>query len=255
MTFTVRSTNLVFPGGSGQTLAATFEAPEAEPHAFALFAPCFTCSKDSKAIVRMSRELAERGIAVLRYDVTGIGESEGDFSETSFESQQEDLIAAAAFLRARHRAPALLLGISLGGAVAISTASRLPGVGAVAVVNAPASLDHLRMTLLRLAPELATVDSKEVVIVGQKVRIGRRFVDDLRKHSVMDAVAGLDVHVLVAAATDDEIVPPDHGERLFEAAGHPKSFLAIPGSDHLMLRDPDTANWLGRMVAAWFERV
>jgi putative redox protein len=249
------SVKLNFPGGAGHTLAGTVELPEDAPKAYAVFAPCFTCSKDSKAIVRISRELTDSGVAVLRYDVTGIGESEGDFSQTTFATQVDDLIAAVGLVRARHEAPALVLGVSLGGAVALAAAPRLPDIEAVCLLNAPASLDHLRTTLLRLAPDLRHTEAQDVLIVGQRVRVGRGLVEDLRRHSVIESVARYDRHLLVVAATDDEIVPPEHGEQLFEEASQPKSFLAIPGSDHLMLRQPGNANWVGRMVSLWFERV
>lgn len=254
MPSSIRSQRLVFPGGNGYPLSAQLELPQGRPEAYAVFAPCFTCSKDSKAIVHISRALAEGGVAVLRYDVTGIGASEGDFSTTTFQSQVDDLAAAAGFLRARHEAPSLVLGMSLGGAVALTAAPRLPGADGVVAINAPANLDHLRSTLLKLAPDLAVADSHEVMIVGQRVRIGRALIEDLGRHSILDASATLDLDLLVVASTDDEIVPPGHGERLFAEASQPKSFLSIPGGDHLMLRDSDVAPWVGRAVTLWFER-
>ncbi len=243
-----------FSGGAGATLGGQLDLPATSPSACAVFAPCFTCRKDAKAIVRISKVLAERGIAVLRYDVTGIGDSDGDFAATTFATQVEDLGAAVRYLEAEHGMPSLVLGISLGGAVALVGAPRHPGVEGVVVINAPADLGSLRRTLLRLAPELERPEtSTEVILLGQRTRVGSDLVADLAKHSVVDAAASLGKSLLVAVSTADEIVPAANGERLFAAAKHPKSLLAIPGADHLMLRNPEVATWLGRMAAGWFE--
>ncbi len=250
----VTSQRVRFLGGAGADLGGQLDLPEGTPAAYAVFAPCFTCRKDAKAIVRISKALAERGVGVLRYDVTGIGDSDGDFAATTFVTQVEDLKAAARYLETSHGAPSLALGISLGGAVALVGAPRLEGVKGVVVVNAPSNLGHLRRTLLRIAPELEQPDRKTgVTLLGQRTRVGSDLVADLGNHSVLQAAAGLDRPLLVAVSTADEIVPAANGEEIFAAAMQPKSLIAIPGADHLMLRRPAVASWVGRMVMCWFE--
>jgi len=155
-----------FTGSLGHELRGQLELPDGDTLGCALFAPCFTCPKDAKAIVRASRALAEHGVTVLRYDVTGTGESGGSFAETSFTSQVEDLEAAADYLRNHHRAPRLVVGISLGGAVVLAGSRRVPEVAAVATINTPADTVHLRDLLVRRAPQLLTEGSAEVLLFG-----------------------------------------------------------------------------------------
>jgi len=245
------SEKVSFPGGTGSKLVGELELPDREPRAAALFAPCFTCTKDSKAIVRISRALAQAGFAVLRYDVTGIGASEGDFAATTFASQVGDLLAAADDLRGRGLEPRLLVGISLGGAVALSAAGRVPEAAAVATVNAPSDTTHLVDLLLHLAPEIATAGAAPVTLLGRTTRIGAPLLEDLPRHDPTSSVAELGVPLLVLHAPDDTVVPVRHGERLFDAARHPKSLVAVAGADHLLLQPPDAAAWAGRVIATW----
>jgi putative redox protein len=240
-----------FAGGLGHHLVGQLELPDGAPVAHAVFAPCFTCPKDAKAIVRISRALAARGIAVLRYDVTGIGHSEGEFTATTFTSQVDDLVAAAAFLRRHHRAPTLALGISLGGAVVIAGARQIPEAKAVATVNAPADTVHLRELLLRLAPEIMTDGEAEVTLVGARIRIGRPLVEDLARHDILGATADLGLPLMVFHAPEDTVVSVNNAHRLLDAAHHPKSLIALDGSDHLLLQRPDAATMIADIVAAW----
>jgi putative redox protein len=239
-----------FIGGLGHELDGRFEVPDA-PAGAAVFAPCFTCPKDAKAIVRASRALADSGIAVLRYDVTGTGDSAGSFTETSFSSQIADLEAAAAYATTRFPGRLLVIGMSLGGAVAVVTASRLPAAAAVATVNAPADTVHLRDLLLRRAPEILDRGSAEVTLFGATVQIGRTLLDDLPRHDVEAAAAALGLPLMIFHAPADAVVPIDNARRLFTAAHHPKSFVAIDRSDHLMLDRPEAADFVGNTLAAW----
>jgi putative redox protein len=232
-------------------LAGQLEMPDGEPVAFALFAPCFTCPKDAKAIVRISRRLAELGLAVLRYDVTGVGESEGSFAATSFTSQVEDLEAAAEFLRYGHRAPELAIGISLGGAVALVGAPRIAEMAAVATINAPADTIHLRDLLLRRAPEILSRGEQEVTLGGARIRLGRALVDDLARHDIEAAAATLGLPLMVFQAPEDEMVDVDNAHRLLTAARHPKSMVAVAGADHLLLTRPDAATFIADILATW----
>ena len=243
-----------FRGGAGATLVGVLEQPADQPRAFALFAPCFTCPKDAKAIVRVSEGLASAGIAVLRYDVTGSGHSGGDFARTSFSSQVEDLVAAAEYLRAEHRPPSLAMGISLGGAVVLSGARRIPELEAVATLNAPADTIHLHELLLRLAPDVLETGEAEIEVLGRSIRIGRRLVEDLPRHDIEAAARGLGLPLMIFHAPEDEIVSIKSAQRLLDVALHPKSLVAVDRSDHLLLRNRAAPGVVARILAAWLEQ-
>lgn len=249
-----KSERLKFPGAHGDLLAARLDHDGSEPRAYALFAHCFTCSKDLKAVSRISRALVERGIAVLRFDFTGLGESAGDFADSNFSSNLEDLLAAADYLRRNHRAPELLIGHSLGGAAMLVAASKVPESVAVATLGAPSDTGHLRDTLLRSAPELAEEAEAEVVLAGRKFRIRRQLLEDLEDHKVLAAVRELGRPLLVCHSPVDEVVDVDHARRIYEAAQHPKSYLSLDQADHLLIRDPQDARWIAEMLAAWSSR-
>ncbi len=247
-----KSTRLTFPGARGDRLAAYLDHPGPSPVAFALLAHCFTCSKDLKSLVRLSTSLVERGIAVLRFDFTGLGESEGDFADTHFSSNIEDLVAAADYLREHHEAPKLLVGHSLGGAAVLVAADRIPEVLAVATLGAPSDPSHLRdAALADVDPEAA---ESEVELAGRKFRVRRELFEDLAQHSVLEKVAGLDRALLVMHSPVDRQVSIDHARRIYEAARHPKSFLSLDGADHLLLGNPGDARWAGEMLACWAMR-
>ncbi len=249
-----RSRRVRFAGGTGHTLVGQLELPGGEARAWALFAPCFTCLKDTKAVAHISRTLAEHGIGVLRFDFTGLGESEGDFAATTFSTQLDDLEAAADFLHGEADAPRLLVGMSLGGAAALAGAGRLDSVRAVATVNAPSDTAHLSDLLLERAPELGEHDSAEVTLLGRTTRIGRAMVDDLRNHDIEAAAAGLGRALLIFHAPGDQVVGAAAAERLFRAARHPKSFIAVDGSDHLLLSGRADPHFVGEVMAAWAKR-
>ena len=247
------SDRVSFPGASGDLLAARIERPAGEPAAWALFAHCFTCSKDLQAAREVTRTLAERGFAVLRFDFTGLGESEGDFAETDFSSNVEDLVAAADWLRAEHGPPRLLVGHSLGGAAVLVAAGLIEETAAVATIGAPAGTEHLRETLLKEAPELEGTEEAELELAGRPFRIKRRLLDDLADQNLARAIAELGKPLLVLQAPDDEIVPIEHGRRIFETASDPKAFVSLDGADHLLTAPVDAA-FAGEILAAWAAR-
>lgn len=247
------SERLTFRGAFGDDLAARLELPGGELRGYALFAHCFTCSKDLRAAREISRALAGRGFAVLRFDFTGLGESEGDFADSDFSSNVSDLVAAADFLRAEREAPRLLIGHSLGGAAAIVAAARISEVRAVATIGAPSEAAHVRETLLRANPELEGSEEAEVELAGRRFRIRRELLEDLERQNVEAAVAGLGRPLLVLHAPEDEIVGIEHAERLFATARQPKSLVALDGADHL-LTGTDDARWTGELLARWAGR-
>ena len=248
-----RRQRIRFVNDQGIELAASLELPDRAPRAFALFAHCFTCGKDSAAAARIARTLAGHGYGVLRFDFTGLGGSEGDFANSSFSANVEDLVAAAGYLRERHQAPALLIGHSLGGTAALVAAARIPEVRAVVTVGAPSSAAHVLRHLGEAADALEREDQAEVEIAGRSFRISRRFLEDAAEQDVLDRVAGLRRALLILHAPLDRVVSIDEAARLFQAARHPKSFVSLDGADHLLSALED-AQYVAGTVAAWAER-
>jgi len=242
-----------FAGAAGQTLSGRLDMPAGRPRAAALFAHCFTCSKQSLAASRIAAALAARGIATLRFDFTGLGESGGDFAATTFASNVDDLVAAAAALAQRGLPPALLVGHSLGGAAAIAAAGRIEGVAAVATLAAPSEPGHV---LKSLGADLARIESEgtaEVTLGGRRIRIGQALVADVAQDRLQATLGRLKAAVLVMHAPLDDVVGIEHATRLFLAARHPKSFVSLDRADHLLTR-PEDALYAAEVIAAWASR-
>jgi putative redox protein len=242
-----------FQGSQGQTLAARLDRPATPPVAYALFAHCFTCGKDVHAAQRIAAGLAERGVAVLRFDFTGLGHSEGEFANTDFTSNVEDLIAAAAFLRQRYAGPQLLIGHSLGGAAVIAAAGRIEDARAVATIGAPADPEHVAHLFADARETIETQGTAQVEIAGRRFRIGRRFLQDIAAQTLHDDLGELRKALLVFHAPRDGIVGIDNATRIFTAAKHPKSFVSLDDADHLLSRRAD-ASFVAQVLAAWADR-
>jgi uncharacterized OsmC-like protein/alpha/beta superfamily hydrolase len=246
--------NVGFPGSLGARLAGRLETPDGEPAAYALFAHCFTCSKDLRSAGGICRELLARGIAVLRFDFTGVGASEGEFADTNFSSNVEDLVAAADFLRRERQAPALLVGHSLGGTAMLAAARRIPEAAAVATIGAPSDTGLLRAKLAARLPEAAGEAGYELDLGGtHPVRIRRQLLEDLASDHLRGVLPALGKALLIFHSPADRIVGIEHAERLFLAARHPKSFVSLGTADHL-LSDPRDAAHVGAVLAAWASR-
>ena len=245
---------ITFPGAHGDKLAARLDRPaEGEPGAWALFAHCFTCSKDLKPVRHITEGLTRQGVAVLRFDFTGLGESEGDFAETSFSSNVEDLVAAGRFMERSYQAPDLLVGHSLGGAAAIHAAPPLESVKAVATIAAPADPAHI-LTRLGDAEEVAEEEGEaEVSIAGRPFPISRQLVRDLRRSRMEEAVGELGRPLLLLHSPEDRVVGIDNATRLYQMARDQRSFVSLDGADHLLLDEGD-ARYVGRVIAAWASR-
>lgn len=247
------SEKIVFTGGNGAELAARLDRPAGAAGAFALFAHCFTCSKDIFAAQRIAQGLADRGIAVLRFDFTGLGASEGEFANTNFSGNVEDLVAASGYLRQHHRAPSILVGHSLGGAAALVAASRIPECRAVATIGAPADPAHVRHLIALAIPEIEARGEAEVKIAGRSFRIRKQFLADIEGQALAGIVGGLKRALLIFHAPRDATVAIDNAGLIFQAAKHPKSFVSLDDADHLLSRHAD-ASYVARVLAAWATR-
>lgn len=246
----MRSEKVSFTGSLGETLAARLERPAGPARAWALFAHCFSCSKDIHAAQRIARRLTRHGIAVLRFDFTGLGQSEGDFANTNFTSNIEDLVKAAQWLGEDHTAPGLLIGHSLGGAAVIAAAARLPHVKAVATIGAPADAAHVRKQFMDHVDEIEREGEAQVKLAGRPFRIRKQFLDDIEGHKLDEIMGALRAAMLFAHAPLDETVSIDNATRLFVAAKHPKTFLSLDKADHLMSCEAD-AHHAADVIAAW----
>jgi putative redox protein len=242
-----------FPSPSGDSLAGLLDTPDQAPRSWALFAHCFTCSKDSKAAAFIARSLAEAGFGVLRFDFTGLGDSEGDFANTHFSGNVDDMVAAADWLRAQHGVPALLIGHSLGGAAVLAAAGRIPDARAVVTVGAPFEPSHV---LHQLGEDRARIErdgQAQVSLAGRNFTVKRAFLADLAAQPQAERIRSLHRPLLVLHAPDDTTVRVDNARQIFELARHPKSFVALDGADHLLSRASD-ARFAASVIAAWAQR-
>jgi pimeloyl-ACP methyl ester carboxylesterase len=250
----MRSQRVRFQGSEGIELKAVLDGPdEGLPAAFAVFAHCFTCTKDYKIIVGINRVLTQGGWGVLRFDFPGLGESGGRFGETNFSSNVRDLLAAASFLEANFGPPRLLLGHSLGGAAALAAAGRVPTLGGVVTLAAPAEPLRLTRHFEERIEEILSRGEAQVLVSGRPFPITRQFVEDLRGIRLVDSVRSLSCPLLVCHSPQDSVVPVSNGEEIFAAAPHPKSFVALRG-DHLLLEEEDV-RYAGRVIASWAEPI
>lgn len=245
-----------FSNENGVKLAGILEMPAESPQAFALFAHCFTCSKDVPAAARISRHLAAQGIAVLRFDFAGIGASEGDFGDTTFSTNIDDLKAAAAFLRENYQAPSLIIGHSLGGAAVLAASGEVPECKCVVTVGAPASPNHVRHHFSAHEDRIREQGKAEVELVGRKFNIGAEFLEDIEQFDLAQRVAKLAGNgkaLLVFHSPLDDTVGIAEAAEIYQAAKHPKSFVSLDKADHL-LTSADDAQYVAATITAWAAR-
>src|SRR3981189_2267317 len=242
-----------FTGSEGQQLAASLDVPGGGTLAYALFAHCFTCGKDVLAAKRIAVALAAKGIAVLRFDFTGLGSSEGDFANSTFTSNAADLVRAADHLRETHKAPTILIGHSLGGAAILAAAGQIPDARAVVTIAAPSDPAHVTHLFKDRIEDIRTQGKVEVQLAGRPFHIKREFLDDVAEHHLMAHVAKLHKALLVMHSPTDDTVGIDKATNIFVAAKHPKSFVSLADSDHLLTGKRD-ASYVADVIAAWAER-
>ena len=242
-----------FPNAQGERLSALLDKPAGQPAAYALFAHCFTCGKDVLAAKRIAEGLTVRGIAVLRFDFTGLGASEGEFANTTFSSNVADLVAAANHLRKMYRAPAILIGHSLGGAAVLAAASQVPETRAVATIAAPADPGHVTGLFREHVAAIHEKGEVEVALAGRPFRIRREFLDDVAEQKLQHCLANLRKALLVLHSPTDNLVGIENASAIFIAAKHPKSFVSLGDADHLLSKRRD-AVYAADVIAAWSER-
>ena len=242
-----------FRSHSGEKLAAALELPRGMPRAYALFAHCFSCSKDIKAAREIARALRLQGFAVLRFDFTGLGGSEGDFANTNFSSNIEDLISAADYLRREFEAPSIVIGHSLGGAATLVAAGKIAEVKGVAVIAAPAEATHVLAQIKDARDEIEEKGVAEVQLAGRPFMIKKQFIDDLEQSCVKKAAAALKKPLLILHSPIDQTVGVENATEIFVSAKHPKSFVSLDGADHL-LSNADDARYAAQIIAVWAGR-
>lgn len=242
-----------FENRSGHTLSGTLDLPTAKPAAYALFAHCFTCSKNLKAAGNIARALNDAGIAVLRFDFTGLGQSEGEFADTNFSSNVDDLLAAVDFLDREHTAPSILIGHSLGGTAVLQAAANVDSAVAVATIGSPSEPVHVAKMFSGSEDELRDRGEAVVSLGGRPFRMKQQFLDDLRQQDLRTSIGSLRKALLIMHAPLDNIVEVDNASALFGAAKHPKSFVSLDSADHLLSKEADSL-YAGRVLAAWASR-
>lgn len=247
----VKTSRLEFENSDGLRLSGLLEHPAAgDPVAFGMFAHCFTCSKDYKAVGNIARTLAANGIAVLRFDFTGLGESEGEFADTTFSSNVSDLIAAADYLGEHYRPPRLLMGHSLGGTAVLRAAGEILPATAVVTIASPFDPSNLRRLVTGKRDRLEREGEVEVSIGGRPFTIKQRFIDDIETTEMEESIGNMRKALLVMHSPDDPVVPIKQASLIFGAARHPKSFVSLDGADHL-LSNRHHARYAAGVIAAW----
>lgn len=243
---------VTFTGSSGQDLAGLIELPDTTPKAIALFAHCFTCGKDIAASSRVARHMVDNGFGVLRFDFTGLGNSDGDFANTNFTSNVSDLLHAAEFLRNEYQAPQILIGHSLGGTAVLHAANQIPESRGIVTIGSPANASHVSHNFQESLREIEDKGEAEVNLGGRKFRILKQFVDDIRNTKIND-LSLLKKACLIMHAPFDEIVSIREAEKIYQSASHPKSFVSLDDADHLLSRKSD-AEYVADVIASWSAR-
>jgi len=243
-----------FSNKDEEQLVGRLELPlNQKPHNFVIFSHCFTCTKNLTAVKNIGRALTDKGFGVLRFDFTGLGESEGDFENTNFSGNVEDLIEAATFLEKNYMAPTLLIGHSLGGTAAIFAASKIHSIKAIAVINSPSHPSHVMHLLKDSTPEINKNGKAKVNLGGIDFTIKKQFLDDLENKSLIDVVRTFEKALLILHSPQDTIVGIKNAEDIYKAAKHPKSFVSLDGVDHLLTNREDS-NYIGHVIAGWASR-
>lgn len=250
----MQSKKVTFKGALGETLSAKIDLPENDPiKAYALFAHCFTCSKDLRAVGNITKALAEVGIATFRFDFTGLGQSSGDFAETNFSSNVEDLLAACRYMDKELEGPAILIGHSLGGAAVLQAANHMQSVQAVATIGAPAEPAHVKENFKMSLDEIEETGQAKVTLAGRPFTIKKQFIDDLEETRMKKYINDLGKALIIFHSPIDNTVGIDNAQKIFVAAKHPKSFISLDKADHL-LQEKEDSEYVGKVLGTWAEK-
>ncbi len=250
----MRSEKINFLNGQGIELVGRMELPpDRHPIAFALLAHCFTCGKNLSAVRNISRALTEHGFGVFRFDFTGLGESEGEFVETNFSSNIQDLISAADHMKANWQSPKLIIGHSLGGAAAIFAGGRIPTIQAIATIGAPSSPQHIAHLFSDKLEEIKAEGHAMIEIEGSKFAVSAQLIRDIAAKNMSETLAKLVKPILIMHSPQDKVVEIDNAAKIYQAAKHPKSFISLDDADHMLLRKDD-AEYVANTLAAWSHR-
>lgn len=248
------SKKISFKNSNGYELSASLELPvNQHPHTYAIFAHCFTCNKNLTAVRNISRALNMSGIAVLRFDFTGLGDSEGDFADTNFTSNVEDLVAAAEYLKKDSKTPTILIGHSLGGAAVLLAAGLLPDIKAVVTIGAPFDPHHVSHLFAAGIAEINSTGQADVCIGGRSFKVKKQFLDDLETQVIEEKLRNLRTAILVMHSPQDKTVEIENARLIYSTAHHPKSFISLDGADHLLSKKEDSL-YVGEMIASWARR-
>lgn len=248
------SQKINFQNAEGETLSARLELPvNQHPHTYAIFAHCFTCNKNLTAVRNISRALNMNGIAVLRFDFTGLGESEGEFADTNFTSNIQDLIQAAAYLEKHHQAPKIMIGHSLGGAATVCASKQIESVRAIATIGAPFQPAHVSHLFENSLEEIEENGEAQVMIGGRQLRVKKQFLDDIENQITADHIKNLGKAIAILHSPQDRTVEIENAAKIYHAAHHPKSFITLDGADHLLSKKEDSL-YAGEMIATWAKR-
>lgn len=245
----MKKLKFTFKNAEGEELAGLLELPE-NPKAFALLAHCFTCGKDLKGAARIAKKLTENSIAVLRFDFTGLGNSEGDFSNTNFSSNISDLLCAVDYLRREYEAPSLLIGHSLGGSAILSIAAKVPEARAVVTIGSPGELTHVQRLFKDNIEDIRNHGAFPVELAGRVFTLKKQMLDNIQEHKIAEKVFTMNKPLLIFHAPNDDTVLIEQAEKIFRAARHPKSFISLGEADHL-LTHPQDAEYVAGIIVAW----
>lgn len=246
-------TKISFKGHAGDTLYARLDSPE-NPRAYVLFAHCFSGSKDFSPLTRIAKSLMEEGIALFRFDFTGLGDSEGNFANTNFSSNVQDLVSAANYMREELEAPSVLMGHSFGGTAVFVASNEIPEVKAVATIGSPFDAEHVKHQFGANIDEINAKGEAEVMLAGRKFTIKKQFLDDIRSQNMSKYISKLQRALLVMHSPMDSTVKIENARKIYDTAKHPKSFISLDSADHLLMQNPEDAKYVAKVLSAWASR-
>ncbi len=251
----MKSEKIVFKNASGQELSARLDMPDSGIFTYALFSHCFTCGKDFTPVTRLVTKLSELGIATFRFDFTGIGSSEGDFADTNFTTNISDIISAAEYMKKNLSAPEIMIGHSWGGTASLAVAEKLPYVKSVVTIASPFDVKSVFNQIGKESlAEIREKGEAKVKLPSRPTRFKKQFIDDVEKYDITENIRNLEKALLVMHSPVDETVPIEQSRKIFETALHPKSFVSLDRADHLLMENPEDANYAARIIAAWVSK-